>query len=152
MFFLYRFAAGRSASLDHLLHFLTSNLYSQPKIEKLKAQQLLFLIVESNSFDSSALIALRAAKTLADNGVEVFVFKVGGKQVINIDLSKVASEPLDTHVFQVNDFKDLLKASKAFNGKGKYVLAKNVRIFEFIISGTMSADITPILFRLQEMT
>lgn len=51
--------------------------------------------------------------------MEVFVFKVGGKQVINIDLSKVASEPLDTHVFQVNDFKDLLKASKAFNGKGK---------------------------------
>ena len=121
MFFLYRFAAGRSASLDHLLHFLTSNLYSQPKIEKLKAQQLLFLIAESNSFDSSALTstALLAAKTLADNGVEVFVFKVGGKQVINIDLSKVASEPLDTHVFQVNDFKDLLKASKAFNGKGK---------------------------------
>lgn len=119
MFFLYRFAAGRSASLDHLLHFLTSNLYSQPKKETLKAQQLLFLIAESNSFDSSALTALRAAKTLADNGVEVFVFKVGGKQVINIDLSKVASEPLDTHVFQVNDFKDLLKASKAFNGKGK---------------------------------
>ena len=117
MFFLYRFAAGRSASLDHLLHFLTSNLYSQPKKEKLKVQQLLFLIAESNSFDSLALTALRAAKTLADNGVEVFVFKVGGKQVI--DLSKVASEPLDTHVFQVNDFKDLLKASKAFNGKGK---------------------------------
>ena len=119
MFFLYRFAAGRSGSLDHLLHFLTSNLYSQPKKEKLKAQQLLFLIAESNSFDSSASTALLAAKTLADNGVEVFVFKVGGKQVINIDLSKVASEPLDTHVFQVNDFKDLLKASKAFNGKGK---------------------------------
>ena len=119
MFFLYRFAAGRSASLDHLLHFLTSNLYSQPKKEKLKAQQLLFLIAESNSFDSSALTALRTAKSLADNGVEVFVFKVCGKQVINIDLSKVASEPLDTHVFQVNDFKDLLKASKAFNGKGK---------------------------------
>lgn len=132
MFFLYRFAAGRSASLDHLLHFLTSNLYSQPKKEKLKAQQLLFLIAESNLYDSSALTALLAAKTLADNGVEVFVFKVGGKQVINIDLSKVASEPLDTHVFQVNDFKDLLKASKAFNGKGKYVLTKNVRIFEFI--------------------
>lgn len=119
MFFLYRFAAGRSAYLDHLLHFLTSNLYSQPKKEKLKAQQLLFLIAESNSFDSSALTALRTAKSLAENGVEVFVFKVGGKQVINIDLSKVASEPLDTHVFQVNDFKDLLKASKAFNGKGK---------------------------------
>ena len=119
MFFLYRFAAGRSASLDHLLHFLTSNLYSQPKKEKLKAQQLLFLIAESNSFDSSALTALRTAKSLAENGVEVFVFKVGGKQVINIDLSKVASEPLGTHVFQVNDFKDLLKASKAFNGKGK---------------------------------
>ena len=119
MFFLYRFGAGRSASLDHFLHFLTSNLYSQPKKEKLKAQQLLFLIAESNSFDSSALTALRAEKTLADNGVEVFVFKVGGKQVINSDLSKVASEPLDTHVFQVNDFKDLLKASKAFNGKGK---------------------------------
>ena len=120
MFFLYRFAAGRSASLDHLLHFLTSNLYSQPKKEKLKAQQLLFLIAESNSFDSSALTVLRTTKSLADNGVEVFVFKVGGKQVINIvDLSKVASEPLDTHVFQVNDFKDLLKASKAFNGKGK---------------------------------
>lgn len=119
MFFLYRFAAGRSASLDHLLHFLTSNLYSQPKKEKLKAQQLLFLIAESNSFDSSALTALRTAKSLAENGVEVFVFKVGGKQVINIDLSKVASEPLDTHVFQVDDFKDLLKSSKAFNGKGK---------------------------------
>lgn len=117
MFFLYRFAARRSASLHHLLHFLTSNLYSQPKKEKLKAQQLLFLIAESNSFDSSALTALRTAKSLAENGVEVF--KVGGKQVINIDLSKVVSEPLDTHVFQVNDFKDLLKASKAFNGKGK---------------------------------
>lgn len=119
MFFLYRFAAGRSASLDHLLHFLTSNLYSQPKKENLNAQQILFLIVDSNSFDSSALTAFSAAKTLADKGVEMFVFKVGGKQVININLSKVASEPLDTHVFQVNDYNDLLKASKAFNGKGK---------------------------------
>ena len=86
MFFLYRFAAGRSASLDHLLHFLTSNLYSQPKKEKLKAQQLLFLIAESNSFDSSASTALLAAKTLADNGVEVFVFKVGG----SIEIAKCA--------------------------------------------------------------
>ena len=132
MFFLYRFAAGRSASLDHLLHFLTSNLYSQPKKENLNAQQILFLIVDSNSFDSSALTAFSAAKPLADKGVEMFVFKVGGKQVININLSKVASEPLDTHFFQVNDYNDLLKASKAFNGKGKYVLTKNVRIFEFM--------------------
>lgn len=119
MFFLYRFAAGRSASLDRLLHFLASNLYSQPKKEKLRTQQKLFLIVESNSFDSLPLTAVRAAKSLADNGVEVFVFKVGGKQVTNIDLSKVASEPLDTHVFQVKNYKDLLNVSKAFNGKGK---------------------------------
>lgn len=80
---------------------------------------MLFIIAESSALSSTTSAAILPAKALKENGVEVFLLIVG-KHVTDKLPNKVASKPFQSHVFQVRDFQDLSRLSKAFSGKGKY--------------------------------
>ena len=116
-FFVNRFHAGQRSSLDSLLNFVKTRLYSQAINEKNPVHRILFIIAESTVLSSEKLTAL-PIKKLHDNGIEVFLLTVG-KHVTNNEPNKVASKPLKTHLFRVNSFSDLTRLSKAFKGKGK---------------------------------
>jgi len=111
-----RFAPGQTSPLDNVLNFVNSKLHRQLKREKPTEHRILFIIAESSIFNSTAPAAL-PAKTLKDNGVEVFILTVG-KHVTNNGPKEIASNPEQSHVFQVSSFQDLSKLSKAFKGKG----------------------------------
>ena len=80
---------------------------------------MLFIIAEISSLSSTTPTTILPAKALKENGVEVFLLIVG-KHVTNNLPNKVASEPFQSHVFQVRDFQDLSRLAKAFRGEGKY--------------------------------
>ena len=124
--FVTRFQAGQHSSLDSLLNFVKTKLYSQAINEKNPMRRILFIIAESTVLSSEKLTAL-PAKNLHDNGIEVFLLTVG-KHVTNNDPNKVASKPLKTHLFRVNSFPDLPRLSKAFKGKGKLFLHSHILV------------------------
>lgn len=126
-FLFVRFQAGQRSSLDSLLNFVKTKLYSQAINEKNPVHRILFIIAESTVLSSEKLTAL-PAKKLHDNGIEVFLLTVG-KHVTNYEPNKVASKPLKTHLFRVNSFPDLPRLSKAFKGKGKLFLDSNIFVY-----------------------
>lgn len=111
-----RFTPGQKSPLHALLKFIKPKLY--PNLSKAEgpARRILFIIAESSDFSSEASLVLRA-RTLKDQGVEVFLLIVG-KYVTNSLPNKVASEPFQGHVFQVRSFSDLTRLSRAFTGTG----------------------------------
>lgn len=131
-FFLFvnRFQAGQRSSLDSLLNFLKTKLYSQAINEKNPVRRILFIVAESTILSSEKLTAL-PAKNLHDNGIEVFLLTVG-KHVTNNEPNKVASKPLKTHLFRVNSYSDLPRLSKAFKGKGKLFLDSHIFVYFYM--------------------
>ena len=91
---------------------------------------MLFIIAERGVLSYTTPAAIRPAKALKDNGVEVFLLIVG-KHVTNNLPNKVASEPFQSHVFQVRDFQDLSRLAKAFRDKGKYFSNTRKELFRW---------------------
>ena len=123
--FLHSFTAGQRTPLDQVLNFIKSRVYPQLQGNKTEAERILFIITESSAFNSTAPAPI-PAKTLKDNGVEVFILTVGKNLTSNLP-NKVASKPFHNHVFQVSSYKDLPTLSKAFLGKGKQEIV-NTRV------------------------
>ena len=115
--FTNRFQAGNRSSLNTLLDYVKSKIYSPAKNATNSVRRILFIITESIALnDTKQTTSL--AKGLQNDGVDIFLLTVGKHVTIDMP-NMVIGKPFKRTIFEVNSFRDLPRLAKSFKDKGK---------------------------------
>ena len=110
-----RYSGGWTATGD-ALNFIRRNIFSQSPSD---AKKILFVLTDGRS-NRQRYHPITEAKLLKKSGVEIFTFGIG-RYVNDYELSTIASWPIATHKFRVENFNDLSSLSHLIGSELKHI-------------------------------
>ena len=106
-----QYSRGWTATGD-ALNLIRTSLFSQSPND---AKKVLFVLTDGRSNRQKYKPATEA-RLLKNDGVEIFTFGIGD-EVNDYELAAIASRPIHTHKFRVENFKDLSSLSHLITSK-----------------------------------